>query len=59
MKDKDVTISVGKFLKTAIEEVEIDIAELNKNIQDIVAKQSQARKELDSIIQELEFDYHE
>lgn len=59
LKDKDVTISVGTFLKTAIEEVEIDIVELNKNIQDIVAKQSQVRKELDSIIQELEFDYHE
>lgn len=57
--ENDYNISVNSYLKTNVEEVEIDIVELNKNIQEIVAKQSQVRKELDSIIQELESDYHE
>lgn len=57
--ENDYNISVNSYLKSATDEVEIDIVELNKNIQEIVAKQSQVRKELDSIIQELEFDYHE
>lgn len=55
----DYNISVNSYLKTATDEEEIDIVELNKKIQEIVSKQSQVRKELDSIIQELEFDYHE
>ena len=57
--DNDYNISVNSYLKTITDEIEIDIVELNKNIQEIVAKQSQVRKELDSIIQELESDYHE
>ncbi len=57
--ENDYNISVNSYLKTTTDEIEIDIVELNKNIQEIVAKQSQVRKELDSIIQELEFDYHE
>lgn len=57
--ENDYNISVNSYLKTATAEVEIDIVELNKNIQEIVAKQYQVRKELDSIIQELESDYHE
>lgn len=57
--ENDYNISVNSYLKTTTDEVEIDIVELNKNIQEIVAKQSQVRKELDSIIQELESDYHE
>ena len=57
--ENDYNISVNPYLKVATDEVEIDIIELNKNIQEIVAKQSQVRKELDSIIQELESDYHE
>lgn len=57
--ENDYNISVNSYLKTNVGEVEIDIVELNKNIQEIVAKQSQVRKELDSIIQELESDYHE
>ena len=57
--ENDYNISVNPYLKVATDEVEIDIVELNKNIQEIVAKQSQVRKELDSIIQELESDYHE
>ena len=57
--ENDYNISVNSYLKSATDEVEIDIVELNKNIQEIVAKQSQVRKELDSIIQELESDYHE
>lgn len=55
----DYNISVNSYLKTATDEEEIDIVELNKKIQEIVSKQSRVRKELDSIIQELEFDYHE
>ena len=57
--ENDYNISVNSYLKTATDEVGIDIVEPNKNIQEIVAKQSQVRKELDSIIQELESDYHE
>ena len=57
--ENDYNISVNSYLKSATDEIEIDIVELNKNIQEIVAKQSQVRKELDSIIQELESDYHE
>lgn len=59
LKDKDVNISVGTYLKTTTDEIEIDIVELNKNIQEIVTKQDQVRKELDAIIRELESDYHE
>ena len=57
--DNDYNISVNSYLKTVTDEVEIDIVELNKSIEEIVAKQSQVRKELDAIIRELESDYHE
>lgn len=57
--ENDYNISVNSYLKTATDEVEIDIVELNKNIQEIVIKQDQVRKELDAIISELESDYHE
>lgn len=57
--DNDYNISVNSYLKTVTDEVEIDIVELNKNIQEIVAKQDKVRKELDEIIRELEADYHE
>ena len=57
--DNDYNISVNSYLKATTNEVEIDIVELNKHIEEIVSKQSQVRKELDSIIQELESDYHE
>lgn len=57
--ENDYNISVNSYLKSATEEVTIDIIELNKNIQEIVAKQSQVRKELDEIIRELESDYNE
>ena len=59
LKDKDVNISVGTFLKTIGEKTEINIHELNKSIQEIVTKQSQVREELDAIIRELESDYNE
>lgn len=55
--DNDYNISVNSYLKTVTDEIEIDIVELNKSIQEIVTKQDQVRKELDSIIQELESDY--
>ena len=57
--ENDYNISVNSYLKTVTDEVEIDIVELNKNIQEIVIKQDQVRKELDAIISELESDYHE
>lgn len=57
--ENDYNISVNSYLKSATDEVEIDIVELNKNIQEIVIKQDQVRKELDAIIRELESDYHE
>ena len=57
--ENDYNISVNPYLKVATDEVEIDIVKLNKSIQEIVTKQDQVRKELDSIIQELESDYHE
>ena len=57
--NNDYNISVNSYLKVASEDVEIDIVELNKNIQEIVTKQDQVRKELDEIIGELESDYHE
>ena len=57
--NNDYNISVNSYLKTSSNEVEIDILELNKHIEEIVAKQSQTRKELDEIIKELESDYHE
>lgn len=59
LKDKNVNISVNAYLKTATEEIEIDITELNNNIEGIVIKQDQVRKELDAIIRELESGYHE
>lgn len=57
--ENDYNISVNSYLKSATDEIEIDIVELNKNIQEIVAKQAQVRTELDAIIRELESDYHE
>ncbi len=59
LKDEKVNISVGTFLKTVNDDIEIDINALNRNIQEIVTKQNQVRKELDAIIKELEYDYHE
>ena len=57
VKDNDYNISVNSYLKTSSNEIEIDIVELNKKIQEIVTKQSQTRKELDEIIKELESDF--
>ena len=59
LEDDNVNISVGTYLKTVNNDIEIDINALNKNIQEIVTKQDQVRKELDAIIRELESDYHE
>ena len=55
--NNDYNISVNSYLKTATSEIEIDIIELNKKIEEIVIKQSQTRKELDDIIKELESNY--
>lgn len=55
--NNDYNISVNSYLKTTNNEVEIDIVELNKHIEEIVSKQTQTRKELDEIIKELESSY--
>ena len=57
LANNDYNISVNSYLKTASNEVEIDIVELNKRIDEIVAKQLQTRKELDEIIKDLESSY--
>ena len=57
--ENDYNISVNSYLKTITNEIEINIVELNKQINEIVAKQSQTRKELDEIIKELESDNYE
>lgn len=59
IRDNDYNISVNSYLKTTLNEIDIDIVELNKYIEEIVAKQSQTRNELDEIIKDLESDYHE
>ena len=57
--DNDYNISVNSYLKTSAIVSEIDIFELNKHIEEIVANQSRVRKELDEIIKELESDNYE
>lgn len=52
----DYNISVNSYLKTPTNEIEVDIVELNRRINEIVDKQAQTRKELDEIIKELESD---
>ena len=59
VKNNDYNISVNSYLKSINESQKIDIKELNKQIDSIVSKQSQTRKELDEIVKELESDYHE
>lgn len=59
IKDNDYNISVNSYLKVDSEEEEVDIKELNKNIEEIVARQSKIRTELDKIILELEADSNE
>lgn len=57
--NNNYNISVNSYLKTAVSDIEVDIIQLNKEIEEIVARQSKVRKELDDIIKELEFDNHE
>ena len=59
IKENDYNISVNSYLKTNTGEVEIDIAEINKKLAEIVPRQQQIRNELEEIIRELEADYHE
>lgn len=59
IKENDYNISVNSYLKVNTEVEQIDIKELNKQIAEIVEKQSKTRTELDEIIRELESDYHE
>lgn len=59
IKNNDYNISVNSYLKTKIEDNEIDIAEVNKKLAEIVQRQQKIRAELEAIIKELEVDYHE
>ena len=59
VKDNDYNISVNSYLKTNTENNNIDIAEVNKMLSEVVPRQQQIRKELEEIIKELEVDYHE
>ena len=54
IKDNDYNISVNSYLKIDNEQEEVNIKELNKNIEEIVARQNKIRTELDKIILELE-----
>lgn len=59
VKGNDYNISVNLYLKTGTEENNIDIAEVNKKLAEVVPRQQQIRKELEEIIKVLEVDYHE
>ncbi len=59
VKGNDYNISVNSYLRTNLNEKEIDIKEVNKRLAEIVPRQEQLRKELEEIIRELEVDYHE
>lgn len=59
IKDNDYNISVNSYLRATIEDKKIDIEEVNRRLAEIVPRQQQIRKELEEIIKELEFDYHE
>ena len=59
VKDNDYNISVNSYLKTNTDDNNIDIAEVNKRLAEVVPKQEKIRKELEEIIKELEVDYHE
>ena len=59
IKENDYNISVNSYLKTNINEEKINIEEVNKKLAEIVPRQQRIRKELETIIKELEVDYHE
>ena len=57
--NSNYNISVNKYLKTTNIENKINIKELNKQISEVVKRESKTRIELDKIIQKLEEDSHE
>lgn len=59
IEENDYNLSVNSYLEQKSEKEEIDIKLLNKEIEEIVKKQSQLRIELDQIIKEIEGDYNE
>lgn len=59
IKENDYNISVNSYLKTNTGEVEIDIEEVRKKLDEVVPRQQQIRNELEEIIRELESDYNE
>ncbi len=59
IKENDYNISINSYLNSNINEVKIDIEDVNRKLAEIVPRQQQIREELEEIIRELEFDYHE
>ena len=59
IKENDYNISVNTYLRINILGPEINIEEVNKQVKEIVEKQSKTRNELDNIINELESDFYE
>ena len=59
VKNNDYNISVNSYLKTDDNDIVIDINEINKKLSEVVPKQQKIREELETIIKELEADYHE
>lgn len=59
VKNNDYNISVNSYLKTDDNDIVIDINEINKKLSEVVPKQQKVREELETIIKELEDDYHE
>ena len=59
IKENEYNISVNSYLKSNVDEIDIDIEEINKKLSEIVPRQQQIRNELEEIIRELESDYYE
>lgn len=59
IEENDYNLSVSSYLEQKSDKVDINIAELNKEIKEIVERQSKLRVELDRIVAEIEGDSNE
>ena len=59
LKNKDISLAVNQYLSNELESNKINIQEVNDNLKTIVEKIDSARKQVNSIIAELEEIYHE
>lgn len=59
IKENNYNISVNTYLNSNPDKKIINIEEINKKLAEVVPKQQQVRNELETIIKELEVDYHE